>query len=368
MARSRVGRLHNSGEGKVKILRSKSMATLDRLPSVNFVTGFDVEVENFLRTIDRHLEPYLKRSLDLVPYEVDLKQGVMYQLQSGGKRIRAALCASVCELFCGSYLRALSFAAAIEHLQNFMLVHDDIADGDGERRGRPSIWQRFGIAHAITIGDIFISLSALAILESMYAQETKLKLLQIVSECGIEVAEGQSLDINLRKNDAPSVEEYFQCTRKKTGAFLAMAIIGGGVIGGAGEKDLITLQEFALQAGTAFQVKDDLIDLTGSKGRTIGSDILEGKRTLPLIHALGQASSSERRRLLSILNKPRLATTAQEVRWVLKLYHKTGAIAYAEQTAEQLTEEASAHFCTLPESEAKFRLLRIIKYLSRRKH
>lgn len=352
----------------MKELRAKSMAKLDRLPYVNFVTGFDVEVENFLRTVDRHLEPYLKRSLDRVPYGADLKEGVTYQVQSGGKRIRAAMCAIVCELFCGSYLRALSFAAAIEHLQNFTLIHDDIADGDVERRGQRSTWKRFGIAHAINIGDIFISLSALAILESTYSQETKLKLLQIVSECGLEISEGQSLDINLRKNDYPSVEEYLQCTRKKTGAFLALATIGGGVIGGASEKDLNTLKEFAMQAGTAFQVKDDLIDLSGSKGRTIGSDILEGKRTLLVIHALQHASSSDRRRLLSILNTPRTANTAAEVRWVLKLYQKTGAIEYAEQTAEQLIEQASAHCCTLPEREAKYRLLRIAKYLSRRMH
>jgi len=152
---------------------------------------------------------------------------------------------------------------------------------------------------------------------------------------------------------------------KKTGAFLAMATIGGGIIGGASEKDLNTLKEFAMQAGTAFQVKDDLIDLIGSKGRTIGSDILEGKRTLLVIYAVQHTSRSERSRLLSILNKPRVANTAAEVRWVFKLYQKTGAIEYAEQTAEQLIEQASAHFCTLPESEAKYRLLRIAKYLSR---
>lgn len=341
---------------------------LDHLPYINLVTGSDEEVENFLQTVDRHLEPYLKKSLAQVPEVAVLKEGVTYQVQSGGKRIRAAMCATVCELFCGSYLRALSFAAAIEHLQNFTLIHDDIADGDGERRGQQSTWKRFGIAHGINIGDIFISLSALAILESTYSQETKLRLMQTVSEFGLEISEGQSLDINLRTNNSPSVEEYLNCTRKKTGAFLAMATIGGGIIGGASEKYLDTLREFALLAGTAFQIKDDLIDLTGTKGRTIGSDILEGKRTLLVIHAAQHASSSEKSRLLSILNKPRTANTAAEVQWVCKLYQKTGAIEYAERTAEHLIEQASAHFSTLPESEAKNRLLRIAKYLSKRTH
>jgi geranylgeranyl pyrophosphate synthase len=94
----------------------------------------------------------------------------------------------------------------------------------------------------------------------------------------------------------------------------------------------------------SIEVPDDLIDLIGSKGRAIGSDILEGKRTLLVIHALQQAASSERSRLLRILNKPCTANTAAEVRWGLKLYEKTGAIEYADQTAEQLVEQACAHF------------------------
>jgi geranylgeranyl pyrophosphate synthase len=109
----------------MKVRPLKMMMDLTRLPAVNnFVIGSDEDVEFFLQTVDRQLEPHLKQALNLVPEGKGLKEGIMYQVHSGGKRIRAALCVTVCELFCGSPQRALSFAAAIEHLQNFSLIHD----------------------------------------------------------------------------------------------------------------------------------------------------------------------------------------------------------------------------------------------------
>lgn len=105
----------------MNVRRPKMMANLTRLAAVNFVMGSDEDVESFLQTVDRHLEPHLKRSLTRVPEGEGLKEGVAYQVHSRGKRMRAALCVTVCELFCGSSQRALSFAAAIEHLQNFTL-------------------------------------------------------------------------------------------------------------------------------------------------------------------------------------------------------------------------------------------------------
>jgi geranylgeranyl pyrophosphate synthase len=330
--------------------------------------NLDGEVEEFLKGVDRHLEPYLKRAANRIPNVPALKDGVTYQIRTGGKRIRAALCATSCELFSGSYLRALSFASAIEHLQNFMLVHDDIADGDEERRAQESIWRRFGIGHGINIGDIFVSLSALSVLESTYSPELKLKLLHIISQYGLEIAEGQSLDINLRSTDSPTVDAYLRCTQKKTGSFMAMATVGGAVIGGANEDQIGNLRAFGRRAGIAFQIKDDVLDINGDKGRTIGSDIMEGKRTLLVIHAATNCLPLERRRLFRILNKPRSAKTLADVQWVCKLYEKIGAVTYAEQFTENLIDEAVKRLASLPETQAKYKLVRISKYLSKRMH
>jgi geranylgeranyl diphosphate synthase type I len=326
------------------------------------------ETESYLAAIDSRLEPHLQRAIDRVAPIASLKEGVVFQVLSGGKRIRAALCAAACEVFSGSYDEALGFAAAVEHLQNFTLVHDDIADGDDERRGRESAWKRFGLAHGINIGDAFIPLSALAILDSDLDPSTKTRLIGVLSEHGLEVVEGQSLDINLRRDDAPTEDAYVACTAKKTGGFFAMAIVGGGIIGGASDDQLDDLRAFARGAGVAFQIKDDVLDVVGGKGRAVGSDVLEGKRTVMAAYAFERAPGDEGRRLIEILNRPRERTTASDVAWVHALYARTGARERAEATAEKRLSEAIVHLEGLPTTAAKYRFLRLCRYLTGRSH
>jgi geranylgeranyl diphosphate synthase type I len=328
--------------------------------------GLDGDVDRYLLDVDRQLQPYLEQAVQRIPEVDGLKEGVSFQVMGGGKRIRAALCTTVCEIFCGSSEPALNFAAAIEHLQNFSLVHDDIADGDHERRGRESAWRRFGVAHAINIGDVFIPLSALAILEAAYTAQTKVALLRVLSELGLLVTEGQGLDINLRRNDAPTPEDYVACTRKKTGAFFAMAAVGGGIIGGAEPRDLERLRAFALQAGVAFQIRDDALDVIGGKGRPMGSDVLEGKRTLMVAYAAERSAPRDRARLFEILNRPRERTTPQEVAWVHELFRRTRARERADETANLLIDDAVEQIAELPETAAKYRFIRLSKYLMQR--
>ena len=324
------------------------------------------DVEAFLAEIGHELDPYLQRAVDAVPPAAGLKEGVVFQVLSGGKRIRAALCASACEIFAGTYRPALGLAAALEHLQNLTLVHDDIADGDDERRGRESAWKRFGLAHAVNIGDAFVPLSALAILDTDLAAQTKIRLFRLLSEYGLEVVEGQSLDINLRSDDEPTEAAYVACTTRKTGGFFAMAIVGGGIVGGAADEELACLRSFAREAGVAFQIRDDVLDVTGGKGRTPGSDVLEGKRTVMVAYALEAAPPADARRLVEILNRPRNRTTAADVAWVHRLYGRTRARERAEIEAERRLEAALDHLERLPATAAKYRFLRLSRYLTRR--
>lgn len=339
-------------------------ATAATLPGA--IPSDDREVAAFLAEVDRRLTPYLRRGLEEVPDVDPLKRGMTHQILGGGKRIRAALCVASCELFLQPCADVVDFAAAIEHVQNLTLVHDDIADGDPERRSHDSIWRVYGVPHAINIGDMFVPLAARAILRAPYADGLKLRLLDLLSQYGFMMIEGQTLDLNLRRNDAVCFDDYFSCTMKKTGALLAMATVGGAMIGGATDAQLDRLREFAMRAGVAFQIKDDLLDMNGGKGRTPGSDILEGKRTLMVVHATRRASAERRRRLYAILNQPREATSPQDVRWVWDVYRRTGADAYAEETAARLIEEASQHILNVPESEAKYRFLRLARYLTAR--
>jgi len=328
----------------------------------------DADLEAFLGEVNSRLRPYLARSLTRVADVAPLRPGVAYQVATGGKRIRAALCVVSCELFGTPYVESLSFAAAIEHIHNLTLVHDDIADGDARRRARPSMWKQYGIAHAINIGDVFVPLATEAILDAEYPDSLKLRLLALSAEQALDMVEGQNLDLNLRQSDAVGYEHYFECASKKTGAFLAMATVGGGLIGGAPEADLKRLREFACLGGVSFQIRDDLLDMEGDKGRAPGSDILEGKRTLMVIHAARLATVWERRRLYAILNRPRESTSGADVAWAWQLFRKTGADEYAARTATDLVDRACEQILDLPESVAKYRLLRLARYLSGRRH
>lgn len=326
----------------------------------------DDEVHAFLAEVNERLVPYFKRAASKVAAVDPLKQGVVRQIASGGKRVRAALCVASCELFGTPFALSLDFAATVEHVHNFTLVHDDIADADPQRRGQRSAWDEYGIGHAINIGDAFIPLAAEAILDSPYTDALKVRLLTLVSRQALEIVEGQNLDLNMRRNQSLTEEDYFACTAGKTGALLVMATVGGALIGDADEPALKRLREFARLGGLAFQIRDDLLDLQGDKGRNAGSDVREGKRTLLVIHAARRAGAGDRRRLFRILDKPRASTTHADVQWVLELFRRTEADTYAAQVATDFADRATRWLHPLPESEAKYRLLRLARYLSTR--
>jgi polyprenyl synthetase len=153
--RSPNGRLHS----KNLALTIPERITLEE---VRKDPGYDPSIEQYLKDVDRHLVPYMRDAVGLIPEVETLRAGVAAQIHTGGKRIRAALCVVCCELFGADYMRALPYAAAIEHIQNLTLIHDDIADGDTERRSRPAMWKQYGVPHAINIGDAFIPLGSLS--------------------------------------------------------------------------------------------------------------------------------------------------------------------------------------------------------------
>lgn len=297
-----------------------------------------------------------------------LRPGITAQVAGGGKRLRAALAIIACELFGEPAASGLDFAAAIEHLQNASLIHDDIADGDRERRNQTAMWVRHGVGHAVNIGDGFLPLVTLSIVEAPYTDAVKLRLFRLLAEYGLEMVEGQTLDLNFRRKTDVSLQDYFDCTAKKTGALLSLAAVGGGVIGGGREEHLVLLREFATLAGVAFQIRDDLLDVEGGKCRRRGSDVLEGKRTILTVHAAQHAGPKRRAKLFAILDKPRAAKSPGDVRWVLDLYRELGSDAFAKGVGGELLDEASQHVCRLPDSKAKYRLLRLSKYLGARHH
>jgi geranylgeranyl pyrophosphate synthase len=282
----------------------------------------------------------------------NLHNAVWYHLNTGGKRIRPALAIITCEALGGDTKKVLPFAAACEILHQWLLIHDDIEDKDKIRRNKETVWAKYGLAHGINIGDYMSHKVFELILNSKnYGVDEKkiLKLVDIIVNTAIRTAEGQSMDINLRNSSNPTEKEYMEMVKAKTSYYLTVPMVGGAIIADADEKIIKKILEYGEKIGPAFQISDDLLDLTSGKGRKeVGRDIKEGKKSILTIHCLQKCGRDGRKKLLSILNKDPARTTKDEVDYVKKLFEKYGSISYAKSKAKRLAEEAKEEVKDMP--------------------
>ena len=265
-----------------------------------------------------------------------------HHMGAGGKRIRPALCLLCCEALGGDADRALHFAAAVEILHNMFLVHDDVEDGDTVRRDAPTVWVKFGTANAVNLGDYMLGRAHAAILRSPVDAQTKVRLLAAFTDTYELTCRGQALDINLRGCENFTVPQYLEMVTLKTGHYLVLGMVGGAIIAGLDDSVVTAIQGLGRTMGPAFQVRDDLIDLTEGKGRggALGNDIREGKPSILYAHALSAAGCAERKRLVAIMRKDRDETTEGDVKEVIALYERVGSLEFARTRADQLVQEA----------------------------
>ncbi len=271
-----------------------------------------------------------------------LSEPIWHHMRTGGKRVRPALCLITCEALGGKPDEAISFALAIEAMHNMFLIHDDIEDGDTVRRDQPTVWVKYGTANAVNAGDYLLACAFKTTLASPVSLEKKIKLLQVLTATYEKTVEGQALDINARAAEDFSVDKYMKMVELKTGYYLACGMVGGAIVSGASDRVVEKIWTLGKTMGPAFQIRDDLIDLTHGKGRggVVGSDIKEGKASFLYSHALQVACADEKKYLRDIMLKPREETTDSDIRWVLDIYNKYGAIQYAQEYAEDLVKQA----------------------------
>src|SRR3989344_4415150 len=282
----------------------------------------------------------------------NLYDAVWYHLDTGGKRIRPALAIITCEALGGDAKKILPFAAACEILHNWLLVHDDIEDQDRIRRNKETVWVKYGIAHGINVGDYMSHKVFELILNSKnYGLDDKtiLKLVEIIINTTVKTAEGQSMDINLRNSDNPSEKMYMEMAKAKTAYYLTVPMIGGAIIADADDRLIQKIIEYGEKIGPAYQISDDILDLTEGKGRKeVGRDIKEGKKSILVIHCLSKCSNDEKKKLLSILNKDPAKTTKTDVDYVKRLFLKYGSIEYARKKAKNLSADAKGEVKDFP--------------------
>ncbi len=269
-----------------------------------------------------------------------------------GKRIRPLLCLLTAEALGASRKLAMPFALSIELMHNFALVHDDMEDGDVMRRGREAAWIKYGIPHAINIGDYLLVQTSAALTEWGPAElnpELRFRLLKLITHALDHTHIGQALDMNARHSASFTTDDYLRIVREKTGYYLAAPIQGGALVAGASDSILVRIGAMAQFLGPLFQIMDDIIDLTHGKGReAVGSDVREGKRSYLVAHAAEHASSSERNELFRILDKPRNETTEADVARVIEIFNNHQSIEAGRAFCTELYERSRTELTQLP--------------------
>jgi geranylgeranyl pyrophosphate synthase len=306
------------------------------------------EIERILKERGKQIEMSLGKAIPRKGV-ANLNDAVWYHLDSGGKRIRPVLAILTCESLGGDVSKIMPFAAACELLHNWLLVHDDIEDGDRVRRDRPAVWVKYGTAHAVNIGDFMSEKVYELILESDLDVDTKLALIGEIVETCTKTAEGQAMDMNLRSERKPGEKDYARMIELKTAWYLTLPMVGGAIV--AGRQDMTAkIKEFGMKIGPAFQIADDLLDLTKGKGRgEIGSDIKEGKRSIMVVHCASRCGEVERKRLFEILDAPRDKTSGVDIEYARQLFEKYGSLEYAKSRAKALSVESRKISSSLPD-------------------
>ena len=260
-----------------------------------------------------------------------------------GKRIRPTLCMLACEALGGDVKAALPAAAAVELVHNFSLIHDDIQDGNSERHNRPTVWWVWGPAQAINAGDGMHALARLALLrqtDSGMPPERTLKAVGLLDEACLRLCEGQYLDLTYQERVDISQDAYFKMIEGKTAALISCAAELGAVMSSAEEPVARAMATFGTKLGLAFQIRDDILDLWGQQdtGKPLAGDILNKKKSLPIVYAIENASGAERRTLGDVYFKR--VMEPEDIDKIIEVLETLGAREFCQERADALCGEA----------------------------
>ncbi|MDP3064612.1 MAG: polyprenyl synthetase family protein [Chloroflexota bacterium] len=254
-----------------------------------------------------------------------------------GKALRPTLCLFACEALGGDWRNALPAAAALELAHNFSLIHDDIQDGDRERRHRPTVWSLWGQPKALWAGNamrILADLAAASPSPCGAPAEAVARASQLLTQRYVEMIEGQYLDLSYEGRLDIAVEDYIYMVSHKTGALIRCAMELGAIMAGADDITVETFGGCGHLLGLAFQIKDDVLGIWGDTavtGKAAGNDIWRRKKSFPVVYTFQHASGADRETLTRIYRANTLQ--AKDVERVLTIMEAAGARQYSEARA-----------------------------------
>ena len=249
---------------------------------------------------------------------------IKYVLSIGGKRIRPVLMLLAYNMYKDNPESILMPACALETYHNYTLLHDDLMDNAGVRRGVPTVHRKWNANTAILSGD---SMLVVAYQRMAQCDAGKLKpVLDLFTETALEIGEGQQYDMDFECRNDVTEDEYIEMIRLKTSVLLACAMKIGAILADAPAADADLLYKFGEQLGLAFQLQDDLLDVYGDPkvfGKAIGGDITSNKKTYMLINALQRADAFQRAELDRWINA-REFDRAEKIAAVTDIYNQLG--------------------------------------------
>ena len=354
-----------------------------------------MNIEKFLEEkaplIDKAIEKYIPRkfskdavlfkvnppmySYNLEPLNKAIAEPIWDMLDRGGKRWRPALFLLICEALGKDSDYCLDFSIIPEVIHNGTLVIDDIEDSSKLRRGKPCTYKIFQTDIAVNAGNAMYYLPLLPLMaqKAKLTPEMERDVYEVYVQEMINLSMGQAMDIawhrGIANADELGEEDYLQMCAYKTGTLARMAAEIAAVLAGANKPLVEKLGRFAESIGVAFQMQDDILDITGvefaKKKGGVGQDITEGKRSLMVIYTLKKANSADKKRLIEILN---MHTSDQALRdEAIALMQKYSAVEHVKHTAERIVEESwSEAEKLLPTPQAKEKLKEFAEFLIKR--
>ena len=275
---------------------------------------------------------------------------------SGGKRLRPAvllMSARACGITNDAHIQ---LAAAVEIVHTATLLHDDVVDRSGLRRGRRTANAIWGNSASVLVGDFLYSRATQLILEL-----DRIDILRVLSDASNDIAEGEILQLQNVQNVELSEADYLRIIYAKTARLFEASSECGALVADAPAHRVTALRDFGMHLGLAFQLVDDVLDYDGDAeliGKNLGDDLAEGKMTLPLIRALQQAPAAQAERIREAVR----AGALEQLDEVLATIESTGAIAYTAQLAQHHAAQAQMLLGRLPDSSCKAALGDLLEF------
>ncbi|MDN5357950.1 MAG: geranylgeranyl diphosphate synthase, type [Candidatus Methanomethylophilaceae archaeon] len=321
-----------------------------------------MNAKEYLKKISAELDAPIKKYIENEE-PADLIEASRQYPYAGGKRMRPAMAIACCGAVGGDVSKAVPLAVAVEYIHNFTLVHDDLMDGDEKRRGMTTIHVKYGMPTAVLAGDALFAKAFQIIADLDVPDDAMRGILKYVTKSVWDLARGQQMDIN-NEGRIVTEEVYIETIRLKTSVLFAAAAAGGAIAGGADDKTVKAINEYAIDLGLGFQMYDDYLGVAGESsktGKSVGNDIRKGKCTVMITHAMDHIEDAEEfREFKGILGK--IDASEREIDRALEILEKAGSIKYALDLAQKKVDMAIEKIQFLPPSEEKEFMIELARF------